>query len=52
MIRFIKQKLIHKKWMVVCLLIGNNLWKNSLKRTRKTKKTENKMRITKKNQKI
>ena len=25
MIRFIKQKLIHKKWMVVCLLIGNIL---------------------------
>ena len=22
MIRFIKQKLIHKKWMVVCLLLG------------------------------
>ena len=25
LIRFIKQKLIHKKWMVVCLLIGNIL---------------------------
>lgn len=25
MIRFIKQKLVHKKWMVVCLLIGNIL---------------------------
>ncbi len=25
MIRFIKQKLIHKKWMVICLLIGNIL---------------------------
>ncbi len=25
MLRFIKQKLIHKKWMVVCLLIGNIL---------------------------
>lgn len=25
MIRFIKQKLMHKKWMVVCLLIGNIL---------------------------
>lgn len=25
MMRFIKQKLIHKKWMVVCLLIGNIL---------------------------
>lgn len=25
MIRFIKEKLIHKKWMVVCLLIGNIL---------------------------
>ena len=25
MIRFIKQKLMHKKWMVVCLLIGNVL---------------------------
>ncbi len=25
MIRFIKQKLLHKKWMVVCLLIGNIL---------------------------
>lgn len=25
MLRFIKQKLIHKKWMVVCLLIGNVL---------------------------
>ncbi|MGN1205923.1 MAG: hypothetical protein ACI4SQ_02920, partial [Eubacterium sp.] len=25
MIRFIKQKMIHKKWMVVCLLIGNIL---------------------------
>ena len=25
MIRFIKQKLAHKKWMVVCLLIGNIL---------------------------
>ncbi len=25
MFRFIKQKLVHKKWMVVCLLIGNIL---------------------------
>ena len=25
MIRFIKQKLVHKKWMVVCLLVGNIL---------------------------
>lgn len=25
MVRFIKQKLVHKKWMVVCLLIGNIL---------------------------
>lgn len=25
MIRFMKQKLLHKKWMVVCLLIGNIL---------------------------
>lgn len=25
MIRFIKQKLMHKKWMVICLLIGNIL---------------------------
>lgn len=25
MIRFMKQKLLHKKWMVICLLIGNIL---------------------------
>ena len=35
-----------------CWIWFRNLWKNSPKRTRKTKKTENKMRITKKNQKI
>ncbi|MDR1700044.1 MAG: hypothetical protein LBR68_02530, partial [Lachnoclostridium sp.] len=25
MLRFIKQKLVHKKWMVICLLVGNVL---------------------------